>query len=197
LDDRILEESDCLLVGGAGEFGIQDEVPEIERFVRFLSDAAHQGFPIFASCFGFHALVLGLGGAVTPDEDNAEVGTYDLTLSPAGGEDPLFKDLPTTFKAQLGHKDRATRLPDGCLNLASSARAPLQAFRVPGKPVYATQFHPELTDEDNRARFLRYMDQYGRLFGAEAAQNQLDGHVPSPEANQLIPRFVHQFLDAH
>ena len=36
LDARLLDESDCLFVGGAGEFGIHDPLPEIEHFIRFL-----------------------------------------------------------------------------------------------------------------------------------------------------------------
>ena len=93
--------------------------------------------------------------------------------------------------------DRAARLPSAVEHLAGSDRAPFQALRVKGHPVYATQFHPELTWLDNRGRFLRYMDTYGRLFGQERAQQQLDGHEPSPEANALLRRFVDVVVLGH
>ena len=32
------------------------------------------------------------------------------------------------------------------------------------------------------------------LFGPEEAQRRLDSHVPSPEANRLLPRFVQTFV---
>jgi GMP synthase (glutamine-hydrolysing) len=181
-------------VGGSGQYSVLDDDPRIHRFVSFLAEISTTGFPVFASCFGFQAIVLGLGGEVVADEDNAEVGSYDLELTDEGAADPLFSALPREFIAQLGHKDQARRYPSGMLNLASSPRTPRQAFRLVGFPVYGTQFHPELTWQENRARFQRYMKEYGKLFGAEAAQRQLDSHRPSLESNNLLGAFVDLFV---
>jgi GMP synthase (glutamine-hydrolysing) len=185
---------DVVLVGGSGEYSVLDDAPPIHRFIDYLALVSNSGTPFFASCFGFQALVLGLGGEVVKDEDNAEVGTYDLELTEAGVADPLFGTLPRAFKAQLGHKDQVRRLPECLVNLASSPRTRIQAYRMTGRPVYATQFHPELTWLENRARFERYYEEYGRVFGEEAAKAQLDGHQPSPEVNTLLPAFVEQFV---
>jgi GMP synthase (glutamine-hydrolysing) len=190
-----LQDVDALLVGGAGEYSVLDDDDGIRACISLLTHAAEHGFPTFGSCFGFQALVVGLGGEVVLDEERAEVGTYPLDRTPAAADDPLFSSLPPQFLAQLGHKDRATRMPDGVVNLARSDRAPHQALVVPGSPVYATQFHPELTWMDNRQRFERYMDHYGKLFGAVEAQRLLDAHKPSPEANTLLRRFRGAFLD--
>jgi GMP synthase (glutamine-hydrolysing) len=81
-------------------------------------------------------------------------------------------------------------------NLAESERCPNQALRVRGKPVYATQFHPELTWRDNRKRFERYMSIYGKLFGDKEALSRLESHTPGPEANMLLPRFVERIVGA-
>lgn len=194
LDVAMLQDCDAVLVGGAGEFGVLDGNTAVDSMVDFLVSTVSRGHPIFASCFGFQALVKGLGGVVVCDEDNAEVGTYDLTRTDACAADPVFSVLPKTFKAQLGHKDRADRLPDVATLLASSELCPYQAMRVEGAPVYATQFHPELTWRDNRLRFERYMEQYGRLFGEEEAIRKLEGHQPGPEANELLGRFVDHVL---
>lgn len=196
LDDRLLEASHALLVGGSGEYSVLDRIPAILGFIDFLAKVAESGHPVFASCFGFQALALGLGGTVVHDEDNAEVGTYDLTLTPAGATDALFGTLPHSFKAQLGHKDQVRKMPSGCTNLASSERTRHQAYRVDGRPVYATQFHPELSWKENRARFERYYEEYGRVFGEEAARAQLEGHQPSPEANTLLSAFAARFVPA-
>lgn len=181
---------DALLVGGSGQYSVLDDDPRIRAFVDHLAAVSHTGLPVFASCFGYQALVLGLGGEVICAEDRAEVGTYDLWLSPEGEADPLFSALGSTFAAQLGHKDQAVRLPAGMVNLASSERTPMQALRLEGWPVYGTQFHPEMSWRENRGRFLRYMKEYGKLFGPEAAQRQLDSHRPSEAANALLGRFV-------
>jgi len=194
LDKQLLEGSHALLVGGSGEYSVLDDLPAIRRMIDFLAMAAESGHPMFASCFGFQALAVGLGGSAVHDEANAEVGTYDLRLTDAGTVDPLFGALPPAFKAQLGHKDQVDRLPGCCINLAESDRTAYQAYRVEGRPVYATQFHPELSYLENRARFERYYAEYGRVFGEAAARAQLEGHLPSPEANTLLMRFARAFV---
>ena len=194
LDDRVMEGTDVLLVGGAGEYSLVHPTAEVEGLATFLTGAVSGPVPIFASCFGYHALAVGLGGEVVADADPAEVGSYDLELTAEGEADELFGGLPRTFVAQLGHKDRVSRLPDGVVPLARSPLCPYQAFRLPGRPIYATQFHPELDWRDNRQRFLGYMDTYGKLFGEEEARRKLDSHRPSEEANALMRRFVDHFV---
>jgi len=193
LDSRLLEDTDVLLVGGSGEYSVLDDHPAIHRFIEFLCEVADTDQPMFASCFGFQALALGLGGEVIEDDDRAEVGTYVLELSEAGRRDRLFSELPTPFDAQLGHKDRVSRLPDGVQSLAHSELCPIQAFCVPGKAVYATQFHAELSWRENKERFRGYMATYGALFGEQEALHKLYSHRPTPEANGLLPRFVEVF----
>ena len=190
LGPNILEGKDALFVGGAGEFSVLDDNDRIRRLIDFLAWIADLGFPTFASCFGFQAIVLGLGGEVVADEANAEVGSYTLDLLPPGRANPLFSVLSDRFLAQLGHKDRASRLPSSLINFAKSERAPFQAVQVKDKPVFATQFHPELTGEGNRRRFAAYIDQYGQLFGKEEAERKLNSHRASLEANSLLKRFV-------
>ena len=184
---------DCLLVGGSGAFGLQDrhEHDWINGFVDLLAEVADRRFPMFASCFGFQGLVVAMGGHVAPDEESAEVGSFQLSVLPDGEADPLFRDLPNTFWAQLGHKDRALIYPDGLQNLARSERCPYQALRIPGAPIYATQFHPELTHHNNKSRFKRYYDMYAKVFGDGEADRMMEhGFKPSPESNALLPRFA-------
>lgn len=193
--DSVFDGVDCVLVGGSGDYSVLDPLPQIDRFVGVLVDAVARDFPMFASCFGFQALAKGMGGLIVHDEDNAEVGSYELTTLPGAPEDPLFREVPQTFVAQLGHKDRAETLPASLIPLARSERVSYQAFRVAGAPIYGTQFHPEMTHLDNRRRLERYMHKYGTtLFGPEEAQRRLDSHRPSPHANALLPRFVRMFV---
>jgi len=193
LDDSTMRDADVLLVGGSGEYSVLDDHPPIRRFGEYLREFSSSGVPVFASCFGFQALALALGGEVIHDDEHAEVGTYDLRLTEAGTRDPLFSAFPRQFKAQLGHKDRVARLPEGLQSLAQSDLSPNQAFRLPDLPVYATQFHAELDWRENRRRFEGYMDTYGRLFGEQEAIRKLNEHEPSPEANGLIRDFVEHF----
>jgi GMP synthase (glutamine-hydrolysing) len=192
----LLDEIDGVLVGGSGRFGIADAVdlPWLEQFIDFMGLLADRGFPTFASCFGFQALVVGAGGTVEPDLSRAEVGTFELTVTPEGCEDPLFAPLAPTFLAQLGHKDHATRLPSGFVHLAGSERSPYQALKVAGKPVYATQFHPELSMERNRERFLQYVDGYAGSHMPDPAEEVLARFRPSPRSTELLRRFCREQL---
>lgn len=189
-----LDGFDGLLVGGAGEYSVLDDNRHIKRFINFLGEMTTTDFPTFASCFGFQALVLALGGTVVKDALNAEVGTYELETTESAAGDPLFQALPKSFFAQLGHQDRAEIFPEAIEHLARSKATEYQALRVPDKPIYATQFHPELTYLDNRKRFQRYMSIYGKLFGEKEAQARMDSHRPSPHSNQLLRRFQEHFV---
>jgi GMP synthase (glutamine-hydrolysing) len=182
---------DALMVGGSGAYSVsKNDLPNQYAVMATLAEVLHVGHPTFASCYGFHLIVQALGGRIIHDPGCTEVGAFELTPTADGRADELFGYLPETFMAQEGHKDRADRLPRGMLNLASSARAPYQALRVPGKPIWATQFHPELTVEDNLLRFSRYKDVYAKLYSQQELKALLDGFRPSPETEELIPRFL-------
>ena len=135
-------------------------------------------------------MVRALGGEIVYDAARMEVGTYDLALTDAGQEDELLGVLPHRYRAQLGHKERASQLPPGCVNLASSERCPFQAFRIPDKPIWATQFHPELTGEENRTRFNRYLEGYASVMDEAERKTVLSRFGESPETLVLIPRFL-------
>lgn len=182
---------DALMIGGSGDYYVsKGNLPNFQAVLEMLGETVAVGHPTFASCFGFQMLVQALGGEIIYDSDNMEVGTYELALTPDGRSDDLFKFLPLKFQAQLGRKDRAARLPDGTHHLARSDRAPYQALRIPGKPIWATQFHPELTKETNLARFRRYMAGYASLLDPVDMEETLRRFKESPEANQLIRHFM-------
>lgn len=182
---------DALMVGGSGDYDVtKGNLPRSAELFDVLTEVAEVGHPTFASCFGFQCLVQALGGEIVHDSDRAEVGTFELELTPDGRRDPLFGILPTRFPAQLGHKERAETFPDGVLHLASSERARYQALRIPGRPVWATQFHPELGLEENRGRFERYLEAYTAFMTAEEVEETLERFRESRDVEGLIPRFL-------
>lgn len=186
-----IRKHDALMVGGSGAYYVtRGNLPGFQEVLAVLRQVVDIGHPTFASCFGFQLMVEALGGRVIYDPPNMEVGTYSLRLTSAGRQDELFGYLPPTFRAQLGHKDRADSLPPGTLNLAVSDNAGFQALRVPNKPIWATQFHPELSREENLKRFNRYLDGYASLMSQEEVQVTLARFDHSPEANELLVRFL-------
>jgi len=182
---------DALMVGGSGDYYVSKRnLPAFDEQLEVLAEVVNAGHPTFASCFGFQLLTVALGGEIEYDPSSTEVGTYELQLTAAGAADTLLGSLPPRFMAQLGRKDRAARLPDGVSNLASSERSPHQAFRVPGQPVWATQFHPELDARTNKDRFMRYLDGYSLHMSPEEKREALSRFHESPETAALLPAFL-------
>jgi GMP synthase (glutamine-hydrolysing) len=182
---------DALMVGGSGDYYVsKGNLPWFPEVLELLREIVARGHPTFASCFGFQLMVRALGGEIIHDPEKTEVGTYQLTLTEAGRADELLGRLPQRFPAQLGRKDRAAQLPPGCVNLAYSQLCPFQAMRVPGKPIWATQFHPELSGEENRIRFSRYLEGYASVIGEEEQKRALDRFRESPDTLVLSPRFL-------
>jgi len=183
---------DALLIGGAGDYYVSKRnQPRFEEFLDFLNEIVEKGHPTFASCYGFHCLVLALGGKIIHDPAKTEVGTYTLNLTIEGKSDPLLGGvLPEVFSAQLGRKDRAESFPVGLDNLAQSDHAPYQAFRVHDKPIWAFQFHPELNCEENLGRFRLYMEGYATNMSDADKNEAFSRFVESPETEKLLPKFV-------
>lgn len=182
---------DAVLMGGAGAFLVsQKNQPNIEPFLDLLRTIVDRGHPTFATCYGYQAMVQALGGEVIHDPERAEIGTFAITLTDEGATDELLGGMPHTFMAQQGHKDRATQLPANLVNLASSERCPFQALRVKDKPVWAVQFHPELTRDGNRSRYRHYLEHYSPELTEEQILVALERFDHSPESSQLLGRFL-------
>ena len=144
-----LDEWSGILLGG-GPWNASDE-PETKSVAQrrseraiasLLDDVVERDFPFLGACYGIGTLGLHQGGVV--DRSCPEpVGPLSVTLTSEGKADPVFAGVPDDFAAYGGHKESMLRLPEGAVQLATSAACPVQAFRV-GQNVYATQFHPEL-----------------------------------------------------
>ena len=130
-----------------------------------------------------------MGGEVVTDRSRAEVGTHWLELTPEGKNDPVFGPLGERFQVQIGHEDIVTRLPEGATLLASSAGIENEAFRFENRPIYCTQFHPELGRDDFLKRIAQYPDYLP--FTGHASLEELSAATPdTPETEAILRRFV-------
>ncbi len=153
-----LDAADLVLIGGSGQHSVAEgrNAPWIPDALRTMEELHRGARPTFASCWGFQALARALGGRVVADPALAELGVLTLRLTAEGRRDPVFRELGDSFRAVMGHEDTVVELPSGAERLASSAKVENLAFRFRDKPIYATQFHPELDLEGLRARMRRY-----------------------------------------
>jgi len=186
--------ADAVLMGGSGDYSIAQGGPWLAGTLEVMRALYERAIPTFASCFGFHALARALGGEVVADPARAEVGTFEIQLTPAGRRDPLFGPLGERFLGQLGHQDVVARLPAEAVLLATSERGVNQAFCFPDKPIYCTQFHPELDRPSLVERAMHYPEYVTSVVGVpleEFARICRD----TPEANTLLLSFVRRFCD--
>ncbi|PQO39163.1 aminotransferase [Blastopirellula marina] len=145
LDASHLAEVDMVMIGGSGRYSVTSNAPWMQHALVSLQRLLDSGKPTFASCWGFQSLARTAGGKVIHDLEHAELGTSLVSLTEAGKLDPIFSHLPESFEAYMGHEDRVIELPPGTTLLASTETVAQQAFRFDGRPIYCTQFHPELT----------------------------------------------------
>lgn len=185
---------DAVFVGGSSDASVlaPEKFTFVEDCKKLLSYCVDQSVPVFASCFGFQVVVVALGGTVILDQAGMEIGTFRMELTAAAKTDLLFHDLPEDFWAIAGHKERALTLPAGTVNLAATALCPYHALKIPGKPFYGFQFHPELTRADLTKRLTRYCDRY--LEHDQALQEIISTLRDTPEANELINKFIERIL---
>ena len=192
---EVLAAHDMVLIGGAGDYSVPEGGPWAARAMEAMHALDVLGKPTFASCWGFQALAAALGGSVVNDIRRAELGTLPLQLTEAGQSDPVFRHLGTSFLAQVGHHDTVDVLPSSAIRLASSMQVQNHAFRVADKPIYATQFHPELRVQEMKDRLRNYPHYVDGLTGMSyevfsAALRE------TPRANNLLKAFItHVFAD--
>ena len=188
-----LKRTDVVLIGGSGEHSVVRGGPWLSRALDTMTELYAKSRPTFASCWGFQAMAQALGGTVVTDRDRAEVGTTWVELTHDGEADPVFGPLGKRFRVPIGHEDVVTQIPKSARLLASSDLVENQAFVFLDKPIYATQFHPELNRADLVARLTKYTE-YLPLTGHKSIKEFEDNTPETPESESILPRFLKEVL---
>ena len=101
--------------------------------------------PYFGVCLGHQLLCDALGGEVALAAE-AEVGVFDVSLTPDGQEHRLFAGVDSSNKVMQWHWAEVTRAPQEAKVLATSPRSAIQAVAIDDHAV-STQFHCEFTPQ--------------------------------------------------
>jgi len=103
------------------------------------------GIPILGICYGMQLMCQSLGGKVER-HDVREFGRAQLTVDTAKPESAdLFEGVARETQVWMSHGDQVDRMSDEFVSLASTSTCPLAAAKHRTKPLYALQFHPEVT----------------------------------------------------
>ena len=106
--------------------------------------------PIFGFCAGHHIIGKTYGAQLLRSVE-VEVGDSFITLDLP--HDPLFKGCENKVLVRQDHHDSIT-LPPGFILLAHSDICKVEAMKHPTKPIYTTQFHPEILNKDMVFNFI-------------------------------------------
>ncbi|MEM8487905.1 MAG: type 1 glutamine amidotransferase [Bacteroidota bacterium] len=194
LPDDAFSAYDAIFIGGAGEFSAKNDYDWMPALLALVQTADQRAFPLLGSCWGHQIIARALGGKVIYDKDLTEMGCHWIELNTAGQQDTLFKNFPTRFKANMGHHDRVSVLPQEAVNLAFSDTQSNQAFRIADKPIYGTQFHSELDAAREKERLYAYRDHYTEVETEEAFQEIIAGLAKTTEVDELLYKFLVSYV---
>ncbi len=162
-----------------------------------IRSAIDKGLPVLGICLGAQLIARALGARVTCNPVK-EIGWYDLTATPAGAGDPLFRHFTATEKIFQWHGDTFD-IPAGAAHLAASGACANQAFRY-GENVYGLQFHLEV-DEPLINRWLhtpvmaREIESLGPDFRPERIAADTRTHIARSLAlgRAVFGEYIHMF----
>ncbi len=106
--------------------------------------------PILGICYGMQTLAEQMGGNVI-SSDKKEFGHAELDIL---ADSALFNNLDKKINVWMSHGDQVQDLPDDYELLALTNTAPIAAMQHKNLPIYAIQFHPEVTHTKNGITIL-------------------------------------------
>ena len=128
-----------IILSGGPDSVTNSYTPRVPQIVFDLN------IPILGICYGMQTLAEQLGGQVI-SSDQKEFGYSELQVT---SDCILFSDLGKTLNVWMSHGDQVQDLPDN-FDLVAEQRLPqLLLCKHTNKPIYALQFHPEVTHTED------------------------------------------------
>ncbi|MDM5271648.1 glutamine amidotransferase [Sulfurovum sp. zt1-1] len=112
---------------------------DVEEWIR---QATKHPIGILGICYGHQLIGKALGGKSDFNPKGKEIGTVTILTNPQIKEDPLFKNAPATFSANVTHLQSVLTLPKGAEVLGYNSHDNHQIVRY-GQFIWGVQFHPE------------------------------------------------------
>jgi GMP synthase (glutamine-hydrolysing) len=138
---RASELGGVVVMGGPQDANDDQRHPGLRAERRLLAESVSADVPVLGVCLGMQLLALALDAKLHL-RHGREVGFAEVQLTEQGLRDPLLGPIGRSSSQVLLHwHSDAVELPRGAQLLASTAKTPVQAFRI-GSAV-GTQFHPE------------------------------------------------------
>ncbi len=134
---KLLNPKGIILSGGPNSV-TEAYTPRIPQIVFDLS------VPILGICYGMQTLAEQMGGQVI-SSDNKEFGHSELEIHV---ESAILNGTDKKLNVWMSHGDQVQDLPDNFKLIASTSTAPIAVMEHESLPMFALQFHPEVTHTD-------------------------------------------------
>ena len=181
--DGLPQDSGDVLIVMGGPMSVNDFDTWIAQETAFIRSALLAGKPMIGVCLGSQFMAKALGAAVRPGQA-LEIGMTPVRLTDEGKQDPVFGTGPGSFGVFEWHGE-VFGLPKGCVPLAESDIAPLQAFRY-GDRAYGLLFHLEMEESG--------IDSLCRECAPDLIKARLTEHQVKSAALPQLPQ-LHQTAD--
>ncbi|NND95839.1 MAG: glutamine-hydrolyzing GMP synthase [Pirellulaceae bacterium] len=109
------------------------------------------GIPVLGICYGMQLACEALGGKV----DHTPCREYGRAECQITNHDSLFVGLPEHMDVWMSHGDQVSAISEQFEPMAKTGTCPYAAVRHRELPVYAMQFHPEVTHTPLGGKVLR------------------------------------------
>ncbi len=119
-----------------------------DRALRFNEGILDLGIPVLGICYGLHVLIHHDGGKVRSNGG----GEYGFARIHREASSSLLEGISSESRVWMSHGDRVNEVPEGWSVTAWSDNDLVATAEHTAKPLFGTQFHPEVahTDEGNR-----------------------------------------------
>lgn len=145
-----IEDGVKAIILSGSPFSVKDE-----NALKLDLDSIIGKVPVLGICYGAQLLADYYGGEVMRS-NKREYGK--AALSRIFHEDAFLKDIPSTSQVWMSHGDTIKLIPKGFELLAGTESIEVAAFKSKDrfdKPVYAIQFHPEVSHSLDGLTFLK------------------------------------------
>jgi GMP synthase-like glutamine amidotransferase len=126
---------DGYVIGGSPS-SANDNDTWIKQLLEFIREVDEAKVPTIGICFGHQAIAKALGGEVKKGPDGWGYGVAET----------WFEPLQKSLKLHAAHKEQVVKVPEGAEVIGGNEFCPIGAY-AKGKHIFATQYHPELTEE--------------------------------------------------
>lgn len=144
-NSEIIAKADAIIFSGGPASVYEENSPRVNEAIF------SKGAPILGICYGLQTLCKKFGGEVKSTSKGRE---YGRTKAQIVKQDELFTAVPKESQVWMSHSDVSSFSSESFMPLARTESCSFAAVRHKKLPVYAVQFHPEVSHTEFGKKIL-------------------------------------------